>query len=130
MSCISSLEYRIKNRREQSEMRSRFRVLFQFSMGWGCLLCLSQKKYTLRTWNVSGDALEIYATMSHMEKELGAQFYRCHRGYLVNLSQITGYTGDTITLCGGEAIYLAKDKYNEFVKVYMRYLRDGGTVCV
>ena len=86
-----------------------------------------QRKVVIHTLR---DALEIYATMSHMEKELGAQFYRCHRGYLVNLSQITGYTGDTITLCGGEAIYLAKDKYNEFVKVYMRYLRDGGTVCV
>lgn len=86
-----------------------------------------QRKVVIHTLR---EALEIYATMNHMEKELGAQFYRCHRGYLVNLSQITGYTGDTITLCGGEAIYLAKDKYNEFVKVYMRYLRDGGTVCV
>lgn len=76
------------------------------------------------------DTLEIYATMNGMEKELGEQFYRCHRGYLVNLSRITGYTGDTITLCNGEDIFLAREKYNEFVKVYMRYLRDGGTVCV
>lgn len=76
------------------------------------------------------DTLEIYATMNGLEKELGEQFYRCHRGYLVNLSRITGYTGDTITLCNGEDIFLAREKYNEFVKVYMRYLRDGGTVCV
>ena len=68
--------------------------------------------------------------MNGLEKELGAQFYRCHRGYLVNLARITGYTGDTITLCNGENIYLAREKYNEFVKRYMRYLRDGGTVCV
>ncbi len=76
------------------------------------------------------ETLETYATMKGLEKELGGQFYRCHRGYLVNLSRITGYTGDTITLCNGEDIYLAREKYHEFVMVYMRYLRDGGTICV
>lgn len=86
-----------------------------------------QRKVAIHTRR---EVLEIYATMNSLEKELGEQFYRCHRGYLVNLSQITGYTSDSITLCNGENIYLAKEKYNEFVKVYMRYLRDGGTVCV
>lgn len=76
------------------------------------------------------ESLEIYATMNALEKALGEQFYRCHRGYLVNLSCITGYTGDTITLYNGESVYLAREKYQEFVKLYMRYLRDGGTVCV
>lgn len=76
------------------------------------------------------ETLEIYATMKRLEKELGDRFYRCHRGFLVNLSHITGYTGDTITLYNGETIFLAREKYNEFVKVYMRYLRDGGAVCV
>lgn len=74
--------------------------------------------------------VEIYATMNGLEKELGEQFYRCHRGFLVNLSRITGYTGDSIALCNGETVYLAREKYNEFVKRYMRYLRNGGTVCV
>lgn len=86
-----------------------------------------QRKVLIHTMQ---ESFEIYATMNNLEKELGEPFYRCHRGYLVNLSCITGYTGDTITLCNGENIYLAREKYQEFVKVYMRYLRDGGTVCV
>jgi len=86
-----------------------------------------QRKAIIHTMR---ESLEIYATMNGLEKVLGEQFYRCHRGYLVNFSCITGYTGDTITLCNGEDIYLAKEKYHEFVKRYMRYLRDGGTVCV
>lgn len=86
-----------------------------------------QRKALIHTMR---ESLEIYATMNALEKALGEQFYRCHRGYLVNFSCITGYTGDTITLCNGESIYLAKEKYQEFVKLYMRYLRDGGTVCV
>ncbi len=83
-----------------------------------------QRKALIHT---ARESVEIYATMRELEKELGAQFYRCHRGYLVNFSGITGYTGDTITLCNGEDIYLAREKYQEFVKLYMRYLRDGGT---
>ena len=71
--------------------------------------------------------LEFYEKMEELEQRLGEGFYRCHRGYLVNFSGITGYTGDTITLCNGEDIYLAREKYQEFVKLYMRYLRDGGT---
>lgn len=86
-----------------------------------------QRKAVIHT---TQKVLEIYATMNGLEKELGKPFYRCHRGYLVNLSRISGYTGDSITLCNGETIYLAREKYHEFVRAYMRYLRDGGTVCV
>ncbi|MCM1174044.1 MAG: LytTR family DNA-binding domain-containing protein [Blautia sp.] len=86
-----------------------------------------QRKALLHT---ARETIEIYATMNALEKELGEPFYRCHRGYLVNLSCIAGYTGDTITVYNGENIYLAREKYQEFVKRYMRYLRDGGTICV
>ena len=66
-----------------------------------------QRKAVIHT---TQKVLEIYATMNGLEKELGKPFYRCHRGYLVNLSRISGYTGDSITLCNGETIYLAREK--------------------
>ena len=69
--------------------------------------------------------LEIYAAMLPIEQELGAAFYRCHRGYLVNMAYIEAYSRDSITLANGETIYLAKEKYAAFVKTYMRYLRNG-----
>lgn len=76
------------------------------------------------------EMLEIYATMNKLEEQLGEGFYRCHRGYLINMAYITEYTANSITLRNGDAVILAKEKYNEFVKKYMRYLRDGGIVCV
>lgn len=76
------------------------------------------------------ETLEIYAAMSKLEERLNDKFYRSHRGYLVNMAYITEYSIDSISLSNGESIYLAKEKYSDFVKRYMRYLRNGGTACV
>ena len=72
------------------------------------------------------DAVEMYASLNGLEAELGAGFYRCHRGYLVNMAYVSEYYHDRILLTNGETIYLAKEKYSEFVKEYMRYLKGGG----
>ena len=81
------------------------------------------KKVEIHT---SGEAIEVYASISKLEEQLGSGFYRCHRGYLVNLSYITEYRTDRIRLSSGDEVYLAKEKYQSFVKTYMRYLKDGG----
>ena len=70
--------------------------------------------------------ISFYGVMADMERETGADFCRCHRGYLVNLFHVTEYDRETITLSNGERIYLSKDRYHDFVKQYMRYLRNGG----
>ena len=72
------------------------------------------------------NTLEVYAVMNELQKELGNSFYRCHRGYLVNMAHIAEYSSDMIEMDNGERVYLAKEKYQEFVKEYMRYLRNGG----
>ena len=76
------------------------------------------------------DVMEAYASIGELEKQLKENFYRCHRGYLVNLALITEYSNDSITLNNGESIILVKEKYGEFVKVYMRYLKNGGGIFV
>ena len=43
---------------------------------------------------------------------------------------IKKYENDSIGLSNGEKIFMAKERYNEFVKEYMRYLRNGGTAGV
>lgn len=72
------------------------------------------------------ETIEMYGTMNEMEKELIQDFYRCHRGFLVNLAYVAEYGADYIFLGNGEKIYMAKEKYAGFVKAYMRYLRGGG----
>ena len=81
------------------------------------------KKVEIHT---AGETIEAYASISKLEEQLGSGFYRCHRGYLVNLKYISEYRTDRIRLRNGEEVYLAKEKYQSFVKTYMRYLKDGG----
>lgn len=72
--------------------------------------------------------IEAYGSVKELERQLGPEFYRCHRAYLVNLAYITEYHFDAITLTGGQSVYLSKQKHNEFVKVYMQFLRSGGAL--
>lgn len=76
------------------------------------------------------EPIEIYATMEELTRKLGEGFYRCHRGYLVNMGHITEYDSDTISLDGGAKVYLSKKKHGEFVRAYMWYLQNGGGCCV
>ena len=75
-------------------------------------------------------AIEIYASMDELEGQLGEDFYRCHRAYIVNMAQITEYDNESITLTNGDKVYLAKKKYGEFVKAYMWFLQNGGVSSV
>ena len=80
--------------------------------------------------HTTAGVIEVYASMRGLEKQLGSSFYRSHRGYLVNMEHIAEYSNDMIDMSNGDRVYLAKEKYKEFVKVYMRYLRNGGTAGV
>lgn len=76
------------------------------------------------------ETFSIYGAMNELEMQLSGSFYRCHRGYLVNMAYITEYGADSITLTGGARVYLTKKKHGEFVKAYMWYLQNGGVSCV
>ena len=87
------------------------------------------KKVEVHTTDME-DIIESYATMDELEGQLGGGFYRCHRGYLVNMAHIARYDSDSIFLSSGEKVYLTRKKHNEFVKAYMWYLQNGGVSCV
>lgn len=73
--------------------------------------------------HLADEQISYYAKMSELEGILGNQFFRCHRGYLVNLSAVGGYDTGNIQLKNGEAILMAKQKYSAFVAAYMEFLR-------
>lgn len=80
--------------------------------------------------HLKSESIEIYAKMNDLEEQMGSGFYRCHRGYLVNMAHIAEYENYNIHVSNGETIFMAKERYNQFVREYMRYLRNGGTICV
>ena len=87
------------------------------------------KKVEIHTAGTA-QAIEIYAAMDELEGQLGENFYRCHRAYIVNMDCITEYDSESITLTGGDRVYLTKKKYGEFVKAYMWHLQNGGVSSV
>ena len=115
------LEKRKKQRRETIFIKTRNR---SFTLEKDSILYIESRAKKVEIHTV-GENIEVYASMNEMEAQLGDGFYRCHRGYLVNMAFVAEYDSESITLNNGEYIYLAKEKYGEFVKTYMRYLRNG-----
>ncbi len=115
------LEKRKSKRRETVFIKTRNR---SFSLEKDSILYIESrgKKVEIHT---TGETIEAYASMNEMEGQLGGGFFRCHRGYLVNMTYVAEYDSESITLNNGEYVYLAKEKYGEFVKAYLRYLRNG-----
>ena len=66
-----------------------------------------------------------YAKIGDLELELQDQFFRIHKGYLVNLTYVAGYSKRSVTLTNGEELLLSKYKYQDFVKAYFRFLKRG-----
>ena len=66
-----------------------------------------------------------YAKIRDLEAELGDQFCRVHKGYLVNLAYVEGYSKTELTLISGENLLISKYKYQDFVKAYLRFLKRG-----
>lgn len=69
--------------------------------------------------------IEYYGKMSDLESLAGDSFFRPHRAYLINFKYVEKYDATTICLEKG-TVLMAKLKFPEFVKKYMRYLQRRG----
>lgn len=83
------------------------------------------RKIVLHTKNMKGETYSFYEKMEVLESKLGDNFFRSHRGFLVNLQEIARYDNTNIELKNGERVFLSKKKYNDFVTAYMNYLRKA-----
>ena len=68
--------------------------------------------------------VEYYGKIGELELELGGQFARIHKGYLVNLRHVEEYARGQVTLTDGEKLMISKYKYDAFVKQHLRFLRQ------
>ena len=69
-----------------------------------------------------------YGKIRDLEAELGEQFCRIHKGYLVNLAYVDGYSKKELTVSGGETLMISKYKYQDFVKAHLRFLKKGAAL--
>lgn len=77
------------------------------------------RKIVLHT--VSG-IREYYGKLTELEEQVGEDFFRTHRAYLVNLRYVDSYDAHTVWLAGHEVL-MAKRNYRPFVSAYMDYVR-------
>lgn len=70
--------------------------------------------------------LEYYGKIGDVEKELAGQFYRIHRGYLINLFHVEGYDRTEVRMANGDKLLLSRYKYDGFVQAYMNYISEEG----
>lgn len=73
------------------------------------------------------DTVEYYGRLSELERQAGEDFFRSHRAYLVHLKYVERYDASTIYLEKG-SVLMAKNKYPQFVKSYLNYMRREGMV--
>ena len=66
--------------------------------------------------------IETYGKIGEWEQNLGSNFFRAHKSYLINMGFVKGYTREDITLLGGGKVLLSKYRYNDFVKNYMNFI--------
>ncbi len=66
--------------------------------------------------------LEYYEKIGRLAEELQGQFFRIHRGYLVNLAYVEGYDKTEVTLTGGISLPLSK-RYEDFAAAYLQFVQ-------
>lgn len=76
------------------------------------------RKVMLHT--IHGD-IEYYGKLTDLSEQAGADFYRTHRAFLVNLHYVEKYNATTIWLEQGTAL-LSKKQFAGFVRQYMQYI--------
>lgn len=77
------------------------------------------RKVMLHT--IHGD-IEYYGKLTDLSEQAGADFYRTHRAFLVNLHYVEKYNATTIWLEQGTAL-LSKKQFAGFVRQYMQYIK-------
>jgi len=61
-----------------------------------------------------------------LEQQLGEDFYRVHRSFIIHLKFIAHYDTTIVTLDKGISITIAQKKYTAFVQHYLQYLKRKG----
>ncbi len=92
------------------------------AVAWNDIYYLESRNHKVVLYTKEGE-LEYYARLEDLETELQGQFYRIHRGYLVNLSYVDEYDKTEVRMANGDKLLLSRRKYNDFVKAYLRFMR-------
>ncbi len=74
------------------------------------------------------ETVTVPEALGRLEKKLeGRDFFRCHKGYLINLRFVDGFQKTQITMENGDVVLLARRRYDDFAREIMNFMkREGG----
>lgn len=81
----------------------------------------SNRKVTLY---LRHEKIEHYDKISSLESELKPDFFRIHKGYLVNIKYVERYDRTEVKMRNGDSLLISKYKYQDFVKRYLEYILE------
>ena len=78
---------------------------------------------TMMLHTVSGN-FKYRGKISEFENNTGDGFFRTHRSYIINLRYLESYTSSYVSMENGDRVVLAKHRYADLVKAYMRFIKS------
>lgn len=81
----------------------------------------SNRKVTLY---LRHEKIGYYDKISSLESELKPDFFRIHKGYLVNIKYVERYDRTEVKMRNGDSLLISKYKYQDFVKRYLEYISE------
>lgn len=67
---------------------------------------------------------EYYGNLIDLEHELSPDFFRIHRGFLINIMRVDHYNRHDVFMDNGDCIPISRYKFQEFVKAYLEYIKE------
>ena len=68
--------------------------------------------------------MEIEQEVFQQMSELKPDFFRIHKGYLVNIKYVERYDRAEVKMRNGDSLLISKYKYQDFVKRYLEYILE------
>ncbi|MDE6026388.1 MAG: LytTR family DNA-binding domain-containing protein [Lachnospiraceae bacterium] len=70
------------------------------------------------------ETIECYGKIGDLEHELQKDFFRIHKGYLVNMKYVERYNRAEVRMKNGISLIISKYKYQDFIKAYLKYISE------
>ena len=72
----------------------------------------------------SGEVVDYYERLEHLETKLDSHFFRCHRSYLINLKHLKGYKNGTAYMDDGKEVPVSRLRSRELSDVVLQYMKN------
>jgi DNA-binding LytR/AlgR family response regulator len=84
---------------------------------------IESRKHTVTISGAQEDVVS-YERLDRLIGALPAEFYRCHKSYIVNMRQIRRFRANEILLKNGKTVPVSRSKYSETKEAYLNFIGE------